>query len=280
MDFPSVTREVEGSSESDFDLSLVIPCFNEESRLPHTLDESLRHLNECAYSWELIVVDDGSEDGTATIGRAAAENPHVRFLELKHHGKAAAVRAGVHAARGKVIVFTDADLSTPVHYVDDAVKLLSTDWDVVIGTREGKGARRLGEPAYRHMMGRLFNYLVQLLAVRGLSDTQCGFKGFRSCVARDLFARALLYRDASTVVRGPLVTGFDVELLFLAHRQNYRLYQLPVTWTHVAGSKVRPGADSLLMVRDILKVRLNDLRRRYDRSPAPEIVSNLGSSES
>ncbi len=279
MDSPSEALEVEGSSESDIDLSLVIPCFNEESRLPHTLAVVLGHLRACSYAWELLIVDDGSEDGTANVGRKAAESPRVRLLELEHHGKAAAVRAGVDASLGRVVVFTDADLSTPVHYVDDALSLLSTDWDVVIGTREGKGARRLGEPAYRHMMGRLFNYLVQLLAVRGISDTQCGFKGFRSSVARDLFARALLYRDASTVVQGPLVTGFDVELLFLARRNGYRLCQLPVTWTHVSGSKVRPGTDSLLMVRDILRVRLNDLRHRYDRSSSPEIVSNFGSSE-
>jgi len=274
-----VAREDEGSSQSDIDLSLVIPCFNEESRLPHTLSEVLGHLRACAYSWELIIVDDGSEDCTAAIAREAAQDLRVRLLPLEHHGKAAAVRAGVAGSRGGMIVFTDADLSTPVHYVDDAVKLLRTDWDVVIGTREGKGARRLGEPVYRHMMGRLFNYLVQLLAVRGISDTQCGFKGFRSNVARDLFSRALLYRDVSTVVRGPLVTGFDVELLFLARHRGYRLAQLPVTWTHVPGSKVRPGTDSLLMVRDIVRVRFNDLRGRYDRPALPEIVSNLGSTK-
>ncbi len=247
--------------------------------MPHTLTSVLGHLSTCDYTWELIIADDGSEDETATIGRQAADCSAVRLLELQHHGKAAAVRAGVDASRGRVVVFTDADLSTPVHYVDEALRLLSDDWDVVIGTREGKEARRLGEPVYRHMMGRLFNYLVQMLAVRGISDTQCGFKGFRSEVARDLFSRALLYRDAYSVVEGPLVTGFDVELLFLAQRQGYRLCQLPVTWTHVAGSKVRPGTDSLLMVRDILRVRLNDLRRRYDRTPKGEIISKLGSSE-
>ena len=117
------------------------------------------------------------------------------------------------------------------------------------------------------------------MALSGVQDTQCGFKGFRTEVARDLFERALLYRDQTADVPGPLVTGFDVELIFLAHRYDYRLFQLPVTWSHVHGSKVRPGIDSLLMVRDIIRVRLNDVRHHYDRVPAGEIVSHLESTE-
>jgi dolichyl-phosphate beta-glucosyltransferase len=179
-----------------------------------------------------------------------------------------------------MVVFTDADLSTPVEYVDDVVRLLSSGWDVVIGTREGAGARRVGEPSYRHMMGRLFNLFVKLVAVRGVEDTQCGFKGFRAEVARDLFHRSLLYRDETSVVRGPLVTGFDVELLFLVRKCDYRLYQLPVIWRHVDGSKVRPGIDSLLMMRDIVRVRLNDLRHHYDRPPFAEVMSHFRSSKS
>ncbi len=271
--------ERDGASEVDIVLSLIIPCYNEESRLPSTLDAVLGFLSTRDYDWELILADDGSEDRTAEIARTAATHANVRYLSLPHRGKAAAVRAGVNASRGRFVVFTDADLSTPVEYLDDVVKLLSADWDLVIGTREGTGARRLNEPAYRHLMGRLFNYLVQILAVRGVQDTQCGFKAFRTDVARDLFACSLLYRDPAAAVRGPLVTGFDVELLFLSRKRGYRLFQLPVTWRHVNGSKVRPGIDSLLMVRDIMWVRLNDLRHRYDHAPAAEMVSHLGSGE-
>ncbi len=227
----------------------------------------------------MIIADDGSDDRTPIIAHDASNTANVRCLHLPHRGKAAAVRAGIEAAQGRFVVFTDADLSTPVEYIDDVVGLLLNDWDMVIGTREGKGARRLNEPFYRHLMGRLFNYLVQVLAVPGVQDTQCGFKGFRAEVARDLFERALLYRDQTVDVAGPLVTGFDVELVFLAHRYSYRLFQLPVTWTHVHGSKVRPGVDSLLMLRDILRVRLNDIRHHYDRVPAGDIVSHLESSE-
>ena len=137
-------------------LSLVIPCYNEESRLPGTLDQVLQYLSTRDYVWEVIIADDGSDDRTPIIASDASNAANVRCLHLPHRGKAAAVRAGIEAARGRFVIFTDADLSTPIEHVDDVVKLLSNDWDMVIGTREGKGARRLNEPFYRHMMGRLF----------------------------------------------------------------------------------------------------------------------------
>ena len=244
------------------DVSLIIPAYNEAQRLPETLRQAVAFLGQQPFSWELIIADDGSEDATPTLAAEAARQPGVRHLRLLHHGKAAAVRAGVRAARGRSIIFTDADLSTPITYVADTHRLLNDGWEVVIGTREAPAARRIGEPYYRHLMGRVFNWAVRLLAVPGLRDTQCGFKGFRVEVARDLFRRARLYRD-SQPVRGPLVTGFDVELLYLARRCGYQLYELPVTWSHVAGSKVRPGLDSLLMLRDVLAVRRNALRGAY-----------------
>lgn len=263
MVFAGHTTEEMSRQNQETDLSLIIPCYNEAQRLPGTLAAALAFLAQRDYRWELLIADDGSSDATPEIASEAAGQPGVRHLRLPHRGKAAAVRAGVEAARGQVIIFTDADLSTPIEYVEEARRLLLADSDLVIGSREGKGARRVDEPFYRHFMGRLFNYLVQGLLVRGVRDTQCGFKGFRSDVARDLFGRSRLYRSEGEV-RGPLVTGFDVELLFLARKFGYRLYQLPVTWHHVEGSKVRPGLDSLLMLRDILRVRINDLRGRYD----------------
>lgn len=252
------------------DISLIIPAYNEARRLPATLARARQFLQSQCWDWEIIVADDGSEDETPAVTQRAAraERGRVRHLRLPHRGKAAAVRAGVAAARGRVIIFTDADLSTPVEYVADAYRLLAEQADLVIGSREGVGAQRLGEPGYRHLMGRLFNYAVQLLAVPGIRDTQCGFKAFRADVARDLFARSLLYSGARDVA-GPLVTGFDVELLFLARRRAYRLRELPVTWRHVEGSKVRPGTDSLRMLGDVLRVRLNHLRGRYDGAELP-----------
>ncbi|MDI3341331.1 MAG: glycosyltransferase family 2 protein [Sphaerobacter sp.] len=253
-----------GAAGAGVELSIVVPAYNEARRLPGSLAAALAYLAVQPYAWELIVADDGSEDATPEIAAAAAaSDSRVRHLRLPHRGKAAAVHAGVSAARGDIVIFTDADLSTPIEYVEDVRRLIRSGWDVVIGTREGKGARRIGEPAYRHVMGRLYNYAVQLLVVPGITDTQCGFKGFSMAAAREIFGSAWLYRDGARPVRGPLVTGFDVELLFLARKRGYRVAELPVTWRHVDGSKVRPGIDSLLMLRDVVRVRWNDLRGRY-----------------
>ncbi|ACZ39054.1 dolichyl-phosphate beta-glucosyltransferase [Sphaerobacter thermophilus] len=263
---PQPRPEAAAVAEQSVEVSVVVPAYNEASRLPKTLAAAISYLGAQPYSWELIVADDGSEDATPDIAAAAAAaDPRVRHLRLPHRGKAAAVHAGVRAARGEIVVFTDADLSTPIEYVADVRRLIQSGWDVVIGTREGAGARRIGEPFYRHVMGRLYNYLVQLLAVPGIKDTQCGFKGFSGAAAREVFGSAWLYRNGAAPVRGPLVTGFDVELLFLARKRGFRVAELPVTWRHVDGSKVRPGIDSLLMVRDVVRVRWNDFRGRYGR---------------
>ncbi len=246
------------------ELTLIIPAYNEAARLPATLKTVLEFLRKSGVTWELLVADDGSVDDTPSIA-AAAENadPSVRHLQLIHRGKAAAIREGVNAASGRFIIFTDADLSTPIEYVDQAYALLGSDSDIVIGTREAPQSRRIGEPEYRHLMGRVYNAVVQLLVVPGINDTQCGFKGFRADVARELFRSAQLYRDGTTPVRGPLVTGFDIELLFLARKRGYRIHELPVVWRHVKGSNVRPVIDTFRMLRDALQVRLNDLRGRY-----------------
>lgn len=250
------------------DLSIIIPAYNEERRLPATINEACLYLDTLGIDWELLIADDGSSDGTGEVAAKAAEaRENVRHLRLRHGGKALAVRAGVTAAAGNIIIFTDADLATPISYVGEAYRLLGGEWDVVIGSREGIGAERQGEPIHRHWMGRLYNYVVQAVLLPGVKDTQCGFKGFRRDVAVDLFTSSALYPDGGREVRGPLVTGFDVELLFLARKRGYSLCEMPVVWKHVSGSKVRPGIDGLLMLKDVFQVRLNDLRGRYARDP-------------
>lgn len=248
------------------DLSIILPAYNEEKRLPATIEETCQFLETLSLDWELLIADDGSTDATAAIAEsAAAARTPVRHLRLRHAGKALAVRAGVTAAEGRLIIFTDADLATPISYVGEAYRLLDAGWDVVIGSREGIGAERQGEPLHRHWMGRLYNYVVQAVLLPGVKDTQCGFKGFRREVARDLFTSSALYSDGGREVKGPLVTGFDVELLFLARKRSYSICELPVVWKHVSGSKVRPGIDALLMLKDVFQVRLNDMRGRYSR---------------
>lgn len=252
-------------------LSIIIPAYNEEARLPATIAEACSYLETLDLDWELLIADDGSTDGTGELARQAQEAcERVRHIELRHGGKAQAVRAGIRAARGDVVIFTDADLATPIHYVGEAYRLLNGEWDVVIGSREGIGAERQGEPIHRHWMGRLYNYVVQAVLLPGIKDTQCGFKGFRRTVAKDIFTSSVLYPEGGQEVTGPLVTGFDVELLFIARKRGYSICELPIIWKHVSGSKVRPGIDGLLMMRDVLTVRWNDVRGRYREKPGDD----------
>lgn len=245
-------------------LSVVIPAYNEESRLLSTLQTVDSFLAAKPYSSEVIVADDGSTDRTGAL--AAGYNMSsaaYRVLALPHRGKASAVRAGVLASKGEVVMFTDADLSTPITYVDRLLEALEGIADIAIGSREGEGSQRVGEPFYRHAMGRVFNALVRLIAVPGIDDTQCGFKAFRAKVAHDLFSSARLH-SGDRHIAGPRVTGFDVEILFLARKRGYDIVEIPVEWTHVAGSKVAPLGDSVRMFADVLRVRYNALRGRYD----------------
>lgn len=245
-------------------LSLIVPAYNEGARLGETLRAVTAYLRDRRYSWEVLVVDDGSSDGTLALARAfAARQAGVAVLANPHRGKAYAVRSGVRAARGKVVGFTDADLATPIETLAATLPHFAAGCDVVIGSREGRGATRRHEPAYRHLMGRAFNLLVQALALPGIEDSQCGFKVFRGPVARELFGATLLYGDGDRSPRGPAVTAFDVELLYLARRRGYRIATVPVCWQYVAESKVEPLRESLRMLRDVLLVRRNALLGRY-----------------
>lgn len=245
-------------------LSVVIPAYNEEHRLPSTIDAVATYLSAQTYLWELIVVDDGSDDRTVDVARRlACDAGPYRILELEHRGKAAAVRAGVLAARGENILFSDADLSTPISAVDELLAMRQVGYDIVIGSREGASARRLGEPVYRHYMGRAFNWVVRAIAVRGVKDTQCGFKLFSRQAADRIFPKLRLHQTDAALT-GPRVSAFDVELLYIARRDGFRIAEVPVVWTHVPGSKVRPGIDALRMFIDVLFVRWNALRGKYN----------------
>ncbi len=247
-------------------LSLIIPAYNEGTRLGATLRMVTDYLGSQTYRWELLVVDDGSDDETLPLARAfAADHASlpVRVIGNPHRGKAYAVRTGVLAARGKVVGFTDADLATPIDTLAAAIDRFAAGADVVIGSREGPGAVRRDEPAYRHLMGRVFNGLVQIIALPGIQDTQCGFKFMRGPVARKLFAVTHLYDEQSAAPQGPAVTGFDVELLYLARRHGYRIAEVAVVWQYVSESKVNPLRDTLRNLRDLLLVRANSLRGRY-----------------
>jgi glycosyltransferase involved in cell wall biosynthesis len=246
-------------------LSLIIPAYNEAVRIAETIRTALAFLAEQPYAGELIVVDDGSSDATAAIARAAlAERPAARLLTIPHGGKAAALRAGIAAACNEQIAFSDADLATPLPYLNELRAALAAGCDVAIGSREGAGARRLGEPLYRHLMGRVFNLMVRVLLLPSIQDTQCGFKLFRREAATAILGRARLYAGPGGIGAGPRVTAFDVELLVVARRLGYRICAVPVVWTYGTRSKVHPLRDTWHNTRDVLLVRLNAWRGRYD----------------
>ena len=249
-------------------LSLVIPAYNEERRLPATIQQVLSFLRAQPWSWEVLVVDDGSSDQTAAAVEAMIiDEPRARVIRNPHRGKGYTVRTGMLQAGGDYILFSDADLAVPIEEWPKLSAALERGYDVVIGSREGTGAQRIGEPTSRHIMGRVFNLLVRLLAVGGFQDTQCGFKVFRRAAAHDLFGRMRLYDDTTAAPKGAAVTAFDVEILFLALRQGYKVAEVPVTWRYGEETKVDNVRDSWRNLRDIIKVRWNAIRGRYtDRS--------------
>jgi glycosyltransferase involved in cell wall biosynthesis len=246
-------------------LSIVIPAYNEERRLPESLGKVLAFLQTKDYPAEVIVVDDGSTDNTADVVEGfMTRYPFVSIIKNDHRGKGYAVRTGMLAAQGTYVLFSDADLATPIDEVDRLLPFLEGGYDIAIGSREGLGAQRINEPGYRHLMGRVFNLLVRLVAVGGFQDTQCGFKCFCREVAQDLFQRVQLYGPEAGLAKGGMVTGFDVEVLFLALKRGYKVKEVPVQWHYGANTKVNPLLDSARMFMDVLRVRLNHWRGRYN----------------
>jgi dolichyl-phosphate beta-glucosyltransferase len=235
-------------------LSIIIPAYNEERRIAPTLAQITAYLDRRHRAYELIVVDDGSRDRTRDhVAAVAAEHPQVQLLALpRNAGKGAAVRAGVLASRGRTVLFSDADLSTPIEELGKLEAALDGGADVAIGSRAAPGDVERRQPLLRRVQGRAFHLVVRALgfrAVASVRDTQCGFKLFRGPVARALFAELTLTGFA-----------FDVELLELAF-DRFRVAEIPVAWTHADGSKVRPGIDALKMLRDLTRIRWTWVRR-------------------
>ncbi|MDP2727522.1 MAG: glycosyltransferase family 2 protein [Dehalococcoidia bacterium] len=234
-------------------LSIVIPAYNEERRILATLQQVTAHLARQSYEAEVLVIDDGSTDGTRRLVQGfAAEHPVVTLVHNPHRGKGYAVRTGMLAARGGYRFQCDADLAMPIEELARFLPPQRDHFDVAVGSREGQGARRYGEPPYRHFMGRVFNLAVRTLAVRGLADTQCGFKCFRGEVAEAVFSTQRIFGF-----------GSDVEILFIAQKRGLNIVEVPIPWYHQRESKVRPVQDTAAMLLETFQVRLNDLRGLY-----------------
>lgn len=234
-------------------LSIIIPAYNEEPRLPKTLDKVRAYLSAQSYTYEVIVVDNGSQDRTLEIAQDfAARYPFIRTIKEESRGKGLAVRRGMLEASGEYRFMCDADLSMPIEEIYRFLPPEVSEADIVIGSREAAGAQRFDEPSSRHIGGRLVNYMIQLLALPGLHDTQCGFKLFSAAAAEDLFS-----------VQTLLGWSFDIELLFVARRRGYTIKEIGIPWQYFAYSHVSPVKDAFRMVLDILKIWMNSLRGAY-----------------
>jgi len=232
-------------------LSLIIPAFNEEDRLPATLTRVREYLDGAGEEYEVIVVDDGSGDHTAAVADArAASWPQLRVIRLgANSGKGAAVRRGMLAATGSHRAFSDADLSTPMEELPRLRARLGGACQVAIGSRAVTDSRiEVHQPGHREFMGRAYNRVLQLVALPGISDSQCGFKVFTQLAATTCFGRLEARRF-----------GFDAEVLLCARNRGWEIAEVPVRWSHVEASRVRSIRDSSHMLLDLARLRL---RRR------------------
>jgi len=235
-------------------LSVVIPAYNEEYRLPRTLEQIFAFLQEQNYVSEVIVIENGSSDRTYEIARGFAdryENLHV--LREEQRGKGNAVKRGMLEARGEYRFLCDADLSMPIVQINRFLPPQLTNLDIAIGSREALGAVRHNEPEFRHLGGRLINLAIRLSILPGLQDTQCGFKCFRAEVADKIFPCQSISGWA-----------FDIEVLYVARKYGYQIVEIPIDWYFDAETKLRAVNDALRMLRDIFLIHRNNLRGLYD----------------
>jgi dolichyl-phosphate beta-glucosyltransferase len=245
-------------------LSIVIPAFNEELRLPVTLETVHTFCSEQGFDFEIVVVNDGSLDGTTQVVEEFAQHHDgLRLLTYStNRGKGHAVKEGVTAALGAAILVIDADGSTPIEEYAKLGDAISGGADIAIGSRNKPSDETIVKAlAYRTYVGNLGNRIIQTLVLPGIYDTQCGFKLFKNTVAKDIFG-------ASTIEG----YGFDVEILFIAKLRNYKLEEIPVNWQNVAGSKVNVVRDSIKVLFEVLRIYLNGLSGRYHRRT--EVTAN------
>jgi len=231
----------------DTRLSIVIPAYNEAFRIGRTLRRISGYMKARDSPYEVIVVDDGSDDHTIrVVGELMEKDPAISLLQNGvNRGKGYSVRRGVLHSKGRFVLMSDADLSTPVEEIEKLYKELDEGYDISIGSRALSESMILKrQPWYRQLMGKTFNKFVQGVAIKGISDTQCGFKLFKGDTARVVFSRQRIDRFA-----------FDVEALYLAKRMGFSISEVPVVWINSSDSKVRIFRDSLQMLKDIVKIR-------------------------
>jgi len=233
----------------------VLPTYNESARIKASVEKILAHIAAAGVSAEIIVVDDGSNDETVAIVRECrSRNSAVRLLENGgNRGKGYSVREGMLQARGDVLLFSDADLSSPIAEADKLFAAIRNGADIAIGSRWlESGLQMQRQPLYRQVFGRLFNLAMRMVLGLNFKDTQCGFKAFTRQSAQTIFSRQRIER-----------WGFDPELLYLAKRFQFKVREIPVAWAHREGTRINPLRDGIRMLGELLKIRWNGLTGRY-----------------
>jgi dolichyl-phosphate beta-glucosyltransferase len=245
-------------------LSVVIPSYDEMANLQKGVLDKVEHfLNKKQFPYEVIVVDDGSVDGSVDfVKRFTSSSPNFRLVQNSHLGKAGAVTTGVLESKGDYVLFSDMDQATPIEEVDKLLPYFDKGYDIVIGSRK---SQRKGSPWTRKLMAKGMVILRTLLVgIHGISDTQCGFKMFKKEAAQKLFNKInKLHNNFKTVSGSSVSAGFDVELLYIAENMGYKIKEVPVDWLYVETRRVNPVKDSIAGVVDLIRIKIKDLRGEY-----------------
>jgi dolichyl-phosphate beta-glucosyltransferase len=251
----------------DLAYSLVIPAYNESTRLGASLEEVFSYMAQHKCDAEVIVVNDGSRDNTAELVRGFAEkNPSLQLVENPgNRGKGYSVRNGMLRARGRVLLFTDADLSSPIEEVPKLLKALADGADVAIGSRWLRSELQTQrQPLHRQLFGRVFNLLLRATLGLRFRDTQCGFKAFRRSAAQAIFPLQKVER-----------WGFDPEILFLARKFGFKVQEVPVAWGHSGETRINPLVDGTRMFLDMLRIRWFDVTGKYGENATVQVPKTL-----
>jgi dolichyl-phosphate beta-glucosyltransferase len=235
-------------------ISIIIPVYNEQNRISKTLTTLTDYLSSQDYSWEIVIVDDGSQDNTINELNAHLEDSRIKLIGLQHNGKGSAIKQGMLSASGKIRMMCDADMAMPVKYIADFIsEIHNNQTDVVIGSRQISGSKRFNESNFRHLIGRIYNFWIKLFLISDYLDTQCGFKAFTDHSAKQIFSLQQLEGF-----------GFDVEILVIARLKELKTKELPIEWYHDEESKVNPILDSLRMFLDTIKIKVGVYIGKYN----------------
>lgn len=245
-------------------IAFIFPSYNEMSNISRgVLEEVYDYATKQSYEWEIVLADDGSTDGTVEHLQAFAKtHKNTKVFAFPHRGKGPTVLEALEKTTTDFCLFSDFDQATPLFEVEKLLPFVNKNYDVVIGSREVAGAKRQKEPIHRHIMGKVFNFFVKMIAINGINDTQCGFKLFSRHAINTVVPKVFVY-SGKGVQKGAFTGAFDVELLYLTQKFGLKIAEVPIVWKYAKTNRVDPIKDSVRMFRDILRIRLADLSGKY-----------------